>query len=139
MQRLVSAGRESRWSLTAGSTVGDCPCSRTGVRAVTGTCKCPQVLKPEGIKRSSTGILFHPHLPALTHSHLLSRRADFLINVFNVYFLTWKTFLYFLAGHFRKRFTDLFHILPEISLKCSLVTRLAILAQDHRLRETHSN
>lgn len=68
--------------------------------------------------------------------HLIFRRVYFLINVFNVSFLTCKTLLCFLAGHFRKRFTDLFHILLEILLKCSVVTHLGILAQDHKGRLT---
>lgn len=55
---------------------------------MTGTCKYPQALKLEGIKSSSTGILFHPRLPVLTHSHLIYGRVYFLINIFNISFLT---------------------------------------------------
>lgn len=134
----MSTGQRSCWFRTAGSTTVDWSCSRTLAWALTGTYKCLHALRLEGIKGSSTGVLFHVCLPALTH--LISRRVYFLINVFRVSFLTWKTFSYFfLAGHLKKRFTDLFHILLEISLKFSLVSRLGILVQDHRLRKAHSN
>lgn len=62
-------------------------------------------LKLEGIKSCSTGILFHPHLSALTHSHLIYGRVYFLINIFNISFLTRKTlliFFFFFGSTFQK-------------------------------------
>lgn len=110
MQRLLSAGHGSLWSLHVGSTISHCPHSRAGSRSLTGICKCPRALRLKRIKGSSTGILFHLHLLALTHSHLISRRVYFLINVFSISFLTWKILLYIFGRAFQK---EIYRFIPH--------------------------